>query len=151
MEQNDSSLFSLEFDHQVSAYVTESAKWSKFLAIVWFVLCGLMAIFAMFAGSLLASSASLMGGVSGGIGAYMGGFITVIYLVMAVITFIPNLFRYQFAVKALRAIRNNDQQTLVESLSKLKSYNKYWGILTIIILAFYILIFVFTILGSLMR
>lgn len=150
MEQNDASLFSLEFDHQASAYITESAKWSKFLAIVWFILCGLMVIVALFAGSFMAS-AGLMGGIGGASSAYMGGIITAVYLVIAAIQLVPNIFRYQFAVKALKAIRNNDQQALVESLGKLKAYNKYWGILTIIVLAFYALLLIFGILGAMMR
>jgi uncharacterized membrane protein len=149
MEQSNESLFGLEFDHQAAAYITESAKWSRFMSIVWFILCGLFIIFAIFAGSMIASLGSSM---TGGIyGAGMGGFVTALYLVLAAIQLVPNIFRYQFATKALQAIRNSDQSLLNESLGKLKTYNKYWGIVTIIILSIYILAFLFGILGALMR
>lgn len=148
MEQTNDNLFGLEFDHQAAAYITETAKWSKFMSIVWFILCGLFIIFAVFAGNMIASLSSGMTGLSG---AGMGGFVTVVYLVLAAIQLVPNIFRYQFANKALQAIRNNDQPLLNESLGKLKTYNKYWGIVTIVILSIYVLAFLFGILGALMR
>jgi hypothetical protein len=152
MEQTNESLFSLEFDQQAASYITESAKWSRFLAIVSFVVCGLFVIFAIFAGSLIANLYSSMPSYgASGLAAGMGGLLTAVYLVIAAIITIPNVFRYQFATKALRAIRNNDQALLNESLGKLKTYNKYWGILTIIIISFYVLIFLFAILGAAMR
>jgi hypothetical protein len=122
------------------------------MAIVWFILCGLFVLFALFAGSLIASlySNTLYGNASG-LGAGVGGAMIVIYLIFAAIQVIPNIFRYQFATKALRAIRNNDQALLNESLGKLKTYNKYWGIVTIIILSIYVLIFLFAVLGTAMR
>ena len=149
MEQSNESLFALEFDQQAASYITESDKWSRFLAIVWFILCGLFILFALFAGSLIASLYNNT--LYGGAGAGLGGMMVVIYLIFAAIQVIPNIFRYQFATKALRAIRTNDQALLNESLGKLKTYNKYWGILTIIILSIYVLIFLFAILGTAMR
>lgn len=142
MEQQQSSenLFSLEFDQQAASYITETAKWSRFLSIVSFIVCGLFILIAIFAGSMIASFGAATPGFSA---AGLGGFVTVIYLIFAAIWLIPNIFRYQFAVKALQAIRNNDQALLNESFGKLKTYNKYWGILTIIILGFYALIFLF--------
>lgn len=148
-QQTNESLFGLEFDHQAAAYITESAKWSRFMSIVWFILCGLIIVIAIFAGSLIAS---VGGGFSSGFSsAGLGGFVTVIYLVIAAIQLIPNIFRYQFATKALQAIRNSDQALLNESLGKLKTYNKYWGILTIIIISFYVLAFLFGIMAGAMR
>ncbi|AXY78273.1 hypothetical protein D3H65_31635 [Paraflavitalea soli] len=149
MEQSNESLFALEFDHQAASYITESAKWSRFLAIVWFIICGLFVLFALFAGSLIASLYSNT--LYGGAGAGIGGMMIVIYLILAAIQVVPNIFRYQFATKALRAIRTNDQALLNESLGKLKTYNKYWGVVTIIILSIYVLIFLFAILAGTMR
>ena len=150
MEQTNENLFGLEFDQQAASYITETAKWSRFLSIVSFVFLGLFILGILFAGSLIIST--LSGGMSyDSAGSSFGGLIISIYLVIAVILTIPNIFRYQFATKALRAIRNNDQTLLNESLGKLKTYNKYWGILTIIIISFYVLIFLFAVLGAAMR
>jgi len=142
MEQKDESLFALEFDHQASAYIVQSAKWSKFMSIVWFVLCGLIVLASFFIGSLLNASANTARVDR----AYSAGYqigIILCYIIMAAILLVPNILRYQFAVKALRAVRDSDQQSLNDSLRKLGTYNKYWGILTIIVLAIYILAFLF--------
>ncbi|WP_315822004.1 hypothetical protein [Paraflavitalea speifideaquila] len=72
-------------------------------------------------------------------------------MIIVAIQLIPNIFRYQFATKALKAIRNNDQVLLNESLGKLKLYNKYWGIVIIVIIAFYVLAFLLQLLASLGR
>jgi hypothetical protein len=137
MEQSNESLFGLEFDHQAAAYITETAKWSRFLAIVWFILCGLTILGAIFAGRIIASSMSA--GFGGGYSA-LGGIIATVYVVLAVIQLIPNIFRFQFATKALQAIRNSDQALLNESLGKLKLYNKYWGIVTIVLISIWVLL-----------
>lgn len=151
MEQTNESLFALEFDQQAASYISESAKWSRFLAIVSFVFLGLFILGILFAGSFIMSTLSGGSMSYGSAGSGLGGLIIFIYLVIAVVLTIPNIFRYQFATKALRAIRNNDQALLNESLGKLKTYNKYWGILTIIIISFYVLIFLFALLGVAMR
>ena len=49
-------LFDLQVDQQSISYLGEIARWAKFLSIVGFVVCGVMIIFALFAGSILSFS-----------------------------------------------------------------------------------------------
>ena len=132
-----SSLFELQLDHEGMGFLAETAKWAKFLAIVGFVFSGLIVIMAFFIGNLLSSLAPL-GGV------YMSSFGvlgTVIYLIVAALIFFPNLFLFNFSRKMQAALRNTDQTSLNASLGSLKSKYKFMGILTIVILSIYLLLF----------
>jgi len=147
MEQNTSNLFELQIDHQSNAYLKETAKWAKFLAIVGFVVCGLIALAGIFAGTVLSAT---MGQFGGGYGASFGIMATVMYLIMAVVYFFPCLFLFRFATRMQVVLQNNDQPNLSVALSNLKSYFKFIGILTLIALAFFALFFFFGIAGAAM-
>jgi hypothetical protein len=153
MEQPSTSLLDLQIDQPCAAYLLEAAKWNRFLAIVWFVLCGLMAIFSFFAGSMIADIYGNMPGMGDSMQMMAGGggiIVTIFYLLMTAVCLIPNFWRYRFSVQAIAAVRSNDQVQLNLSLNNFRKYSKYWGILTIIIIALYLLIFVFAIIGGVM-
>jgi len=57
------------------------------------------------------------------------------------------LYHYRFSVKTQQALRANDEPLLTEAFSNLKSYYKFYGIFTAIVLGFYVLIFVFAGIG----
>jgi hypothetical protein len=137
-ESNQSSLFELSIDHESHSHLSETARWAKFLAIVGFVTCGLIAILSFFMGSILAST-TLTPYSTSGLGIVGGAFITILYLVIAVIYFFPCLFLYNFSVRLRAALRSNDQVKLNQSLKSQKTLFKYVGIMTIIILSFYAL------------
>ena len=133
MDSNNQNLFDLQIDQPVSNYLSESAKWAKFLAIVGFVFCGLFAVLALFAGSFTSTAFGSLGGSAG----MSGIFVILIYLGIAALYFFPCLFLFHFANKMQRALRQNDQGSLTDSFRNLKSCYKFLGILMIVILAFY--------------
>ena len=142
-EQNqDTSLFGFGIDQSSRAHLSEAAKWARFLAIVGFVMCGLIVVIAIFAGSYLAtmansyndeyrSSAALTGG--------MGAFIAIFYIGFAILFFFPCLFLFRFATRMKAALNTNDQPTLNTSFQNLKIMFRYVGILAIVMLSFYAL------------
>lgn len=142
-EQNqDTSLFGFGLDQSARAHLSEAAKWAKFLAIVGFVMCGLIVVIAFFVGSFLAmmtnsyndgysSTARLTGG--------MGAVVTIFYIGIAILFFFPYLFLFRFATRMKTALNTNDQLTLNTSFQNLKIMFRYVGILTIIMLSFYAL------------
>ena len=140
MEQSN-NLFELHVDHNGSSFLREIAKWSKFLAIVGFVMIGILLLAIVFAGSTMAT---LMSGTAYG---DAGGIVGVIYIsvvgAMMLIYFFPCLYLFRFATKMQVALRNNDQDTLNASFENLKSCFKFMGIFMIIVLSIYALIFVF--------
>ncbi|MET0243960.1 MAG: DUF5362 family protein [Flavitalea sp.] len=139
MEQQD-SLFELQVDHQSTAFLRETAKWAKFLAIVGFIFIGLIVIVVVFAGSMLGAAMSTAYGTAG---SAVGSFQVILLVAMVLIYFFPTLFLYRFASRMQVALRNNDQVTLNSSFESLKSCFKFMGILMIIILSFYALALVF--------
>jgi preprotein translocase subunit SecG len=146
MDQQNSNLFDLQVDHLVSGYLSEAAKWAKFLAIMGFIFCLLMILVGLFAGTLMGMMGSMMGG-----GAYstMGaGFLTFIYLILAAIYFFPCLYLYRFASQAQHAIKNNEQNKFQGSFKNLKACFKFVGILFIILICVYILAFFGFLVGS---
>lgn len=133
-------LFELQVDQQSVSYLGETARWAKFLSIVGFVLCGLMIIVALFAGSILTTFAKFSSRdaltSSMGLG---GAFVSLIYIVVALLYFFPCLYLFNFSGKMQTALRNNDQTHLNASFGSLKSCFKFVGILTIVFLSFYLL------------
>ena len=142
VQNQETSLFGFGIDQSSRAHLSEAAKWAKFLAIVGFVMCGLIVVMAIFFGSFLAtmsssfndesrSSAALTGG--------MGAFVAIFYIGIAILFFFPYLFLFRFATRMKAALNTNDQLTLNTSFQNLKIMFRYVGILTIVMLSFYAL------------
>ncbi len=116
-----------------------AAKWAKFIAIVGFIICGIMAVFCCFLGPLMSfltsfSPTPMPPGVSA-VFAVMG---VILFIINAVI-FLINLYLYQFASRSLNAIKINDTELMERSIHRLQSFFKAVGIVVIVYLAFYIL------------
>jgi uncharacterized membrane protein len=147
MEQ-PSNLFELHLDQQSLNYLNEAARWARFLSIVGFITSGLMIIFGVFFASALST---IMSGMSSESGFAMmgGGFLSFMYIFLALIIFFPSLYLFNFSSKMRRAFQNNDQQVLSDSLKSLKSFFKFYGIFTVIILSFYVLAIIAGVIGAL--
>ena len=147
-EQNqETSLFGFGIDQSSRAHLAEAAKWAKFLAIVGFVMCGLIIVLSFFIGALFSTSMSRYGD-SAAFGNGFGIIMTIVYLSFGVLYFFPCLFLFRFANNMIVALNSNEQITLNRSFQNLKIMFRYVGILTIIVLALYIIVFVFGILGA---
>lgn len=139
----------LQISPLAQSYLTESARWSKFLAIIGFISCGLMVILAFFIPAFLTqlppynTSAQLSGVLKIGM--------TIVYLLLALLFFFPCFYLYKFSVKMQAAVKAENQENFDESLMNLKSVFKFYGIFTIIILSFYALAFIIGIIAAAMR
>jgi hypothetical protein len=129
---------------EAQTYLRESGKWANFLGIVGFVLCGFIVIGALFAGAMMATMTKLApaAGPAGVFASMGGGFIAVIYLLIALVYFFFSLYLYQFGSKIKKGVMFADTEGVTTALGKLKSFFKLWGILTIVVLCLYALIFV---------
>jgi len=136
------NLFELQVDQQSIGYLSETARWAKFLSIVGFVVCGLMVIFSLFFSSIM-STISKMGNGNDSFGAStmaIGNYaFSIVYIIIALLYFFPCLYLFNFSSKMQTALRNNDQLNLNAALGNLKSCFKFVGILTIVVLSFYLL------------
>lgn len=141
METNQNLLNSdLQIDPTGHAYLAETAKWGNFLSIVGFILSGIIAIIALFAGTFFTTLSNQYGTGGSLIGA---GFVTFFYLLFAAVYFFMSFFLYRFSTKMKMALYTNDQQTLNSSFLNLKNLYKMMGILTIIYLCLVALLLVF--------
>lgn len=128
------------------AFLKETAKWGYFLSILGFIGIGFMVIIALFAGAIFST---LPGGDYGYSGIMSGAFFTIFYLLFALLYFFPVLYLYKFSSKMKQAINQNNTQELNASLGYLKSHYKFIGILTIVMLSIYALIFIVGLVGGL--
>ena len=142
MEQPASSnLFDLSIDQQASGYLRETAKWAKFLAVLGFIACGLFFLVAVISWITGTSMTTFRSFSSDETQRVSGAFSIILMLICTLIYFLPYLYLFNFASKMQVALRNNDQQMLEQSFRNLKSCFKYVGILTIIVIAFFVVIF----------
>lgn len=136
--ENSSSFESfdgLQVDGVIKDYFVQSAKWSKFLGVVGFVMTGFMVIasFGMFA------LGAKLGGLPGlPISPALFG---IIYLGVSAIMFFNSLYLFNFGTKMLRAGESNSKENFEQAAKNLKSWFRLSGILAIIGLSFYALAF----------
>jgi len=133
---------------EIKGYLLETAKWGKFLSIVGFVGIGFMILGGIFFSTIMANLGA-MGGEEFGAAALMGtGFMSAIYIVIALIYFFPCLYLYRFSTKIKTALNHNDEAFLTEAFKNLKSIFKFMGIFTAVILGFYAFMIVLGLLGG---
>lgn len=135
METNQTNLFELQVDELSSGYLKETAKWAKFLAILGFIGCGLLVLGGI--ALVFTMSAASMGGVAFG-GMYSSAF-SLIYLALAALYFFPCFYLYRFASSMQQALQAGEAIQLQTSFRNLKSCFRFIGILTIILIAVYLL------------
>lgn len=129
-------------------FLSETAKWTKFLAILGFIGCGLMAIAAFFLPFLMSFMPTDEMMPMGGMGRGFGIFMTILYLGISLLLLIPCLYLYRFSTKMKLALLQSDNETLDLSFGNIKSFFKFYGIMTIITLSFYVLVIILSIVGA---
>lgn len=131
-------------------FLIETAKWAKYLSILGFISCGFMAIAAFslpFLMNMMPGNEMMPMG-SNAMVKGMSGMLTVIYLGFALLLLMPCLYLYRFSTKMKIALLQTDTALLDTSFGNLKSFFKFYGIMTIVIFSIYALIFVFAIIGG---
>ena len=133
----------LVIDWRSKEFLKETAKWTKFLAILGFVGIGLMVLGSLV---MLFAPSSLMSNGDFPFGGKI--FMMLLYLAFAVLYYFPISYLYQFSENAKKAIENNDNNAIRDAFEFLKSHYKFMGILTIILLAFYAIIIFIGLIGA---
>lgn len=125
-------------------FLTQTARWGRFLAIVGFVFTGLFLLGLLIGGSAMTDVYAQVPGMGGA-----GSFILVIYFIMLGIMIVPLFYLYNFSTKMKTALLNDNQTVLNDAFENQKSLYKFYGVFMAIMLGIYALIFVFAILGGL--
>ena len=133
----------LIIDWRSKEFLKETAKWTKFLAILGFVGIGLMVLGSLV---MLFVPSSLMSNGDFPFGGKI--FMMLLYLAFAVLYYFPISYLYQFSENTKKAIENNDNNAIRDAFEFLKSHYKFMGILTIILLSFYAIIIFIGLIGA---
>ncbi|HYF29790.1 MAG TPA: DUF5362 family protein [Chitinophagaceae bacterium] len=151
MEQKTSNLFDLQVDPQSQNYLSETAKWAKFISIIGFIFCGLLTVVLLisaFAGTSYFEGWGIEAGSSSG---QLGASEIIILVVMIMVIFLTYLYLFRFAARMQTALRSNDQASLTAAFGNLKTCYRIVGIITIVFLSLYILGIVLKIINETMN
>ena len=143
----------IEIGQESLGYLNTTRKWTMFFAILGFVFLGVMLIVGLFFGSLISTFTSRISAMSGmegmegmqtakAVGGFAGIMMFIVMLIIVVIYFFPLLYLFRFSKHTKNAVANLDANEMHMGFKNLKSFWRYIGILTIIILVIYILIFI---------
>ena len=141
---------SLVINADNARYLRETGRWAKFLAVLGFIFCGLIALFGFFFTSMMTTLSRMQapGTESLGVLNNFGGFFAGLYIGFALLYFFPCLYLFRFADHMKIALLEQNQARLDSSFANLKSMFKFLGILILVVLGFYALIFLFAILAG---
>jgi len=112
------------------------------LAIISFIFVGLMGV-----GSLIA----LIGALVTGFGPLM--LMALVYVVLTVVMVFPGLYLIRYAMSIEKGLGSNSQTEFEIAIENLKSFFKFMGIYTIVVISLYIIMMIvgFSTAGSMMR
>ena len=135
MEEKDLQLLEAAKEHVIS-----TGKWMKFLAIlgcigaVFMILCGICVM--AFSGVMDFGFYPVPGG------SFITIFMGIFYLIMAGLYIYPIICLLRASKAAQMAVEMNSNEQMVEFLSNNKSFWKFCGILTIVMLALSVLMLI---------
>lgn len=110
-----------------------SAKWAYFLSILGFVIIGLLVFFSLL----------MLFATSGKFNLVFRVGLFVLYMLVAVLYFLPIRFLYQFSEGTKRALHREDSQEIGDALQNLGKHYRFLGLFAIAFLAMYALFFIF--------
>jgi len=150
MEHFDLLNNELQVTPPVQSYLTEAAKWGKFLAIVGFIFCGLTVLSSLFMPSYI-NSAQQYNSLSPAALSTLKVSMTLLFLLSGVLLFFPCLYLFRFSVKMQQAMSGVSQENFEESTKNLKSMFKFYAILVIVTLSLYAILIIVGLLAAAMR
>jgi hypothetical protein len=143
MQNAITELEQLTITSAAKGFLTETAKWCKFLSILSFVGLGLLLLSSFFINTIYSSmpQATTMP-------FNLGIAMTIVYLSIIAIYIFPIYYLYQFSIQLKKALISKDDETLANAFEMLKSHYKFVGVFTIIMLSIYILAGVVGLMGA---
>jgi hypothetical protein len=143
--QEEEEVDALWISEDIRSYIYDTAKWTKFLSVVGFVFSAMIALSAFGTAAFLSTLAKVSpGNPMVQIGSTV---LTVVYLLIALLQFYPSFLLFKFSTSATQAVLYADQPSLAVAMAKMKSFFKFWGVITIVFISFYILMMITVILG----
>lgn len=149
-----SNLFDLNVDAEISGYLSETARWGRFLAIFGLISVGFMILFGLLMNFMppLRSERSIFGeqvaesyNTDSAVTATIG---MVFYVGFGILSIFPYVMLLKFSNRVKLALQSSDQAVFASAFANLKSLFKFVGVLTIITLVFVVLAIIILVIGS---
>jgi hypothetical protein len=113
-------------------YLREASPWLRFIGILGFIGCGVLAL----GGIVFTALVILVSDLAGEFGGVLwGSFIGVLYLVLGLLSFFPAKFSYAFGSKIHHYTLSSADKDLEDAFKNNRSLWKFFGILAIVYLA----------------
>jgi hypothetical protein len=135
-ESNVSPNDQLVFTDTIKEYLIEISKWVKFFAILGVIGIGLMVIAAL---SMIVVGTAFSS-FTGGRAIFPVGLFSVVYLLIALLYAFPVYYLFKTSSGLKQGIKTNNQGLFTSGFENFKSFHKFLGIMTIIVLSIYIVI-----------
>ena len=143
--KQEPTIFQLGIDEVSKAYLSETSRWGKFLAILAFIAIGLLIIAGIFMGALITTMGqSQLASTSGPV-------LTIVYLVMGILYIYPAWSLYKYSKLMKTSLNTSDQEQFNNALRHLKNIFKFLGILSIITLVLYGIVFLFGLIAAIVN
>lgn len=117
----------LHVSQDVKQNLLTTAKWTRFMAIISFVFCGLLGIASLF---------MLIGTLSSGNSLLM--YVTFLYIALTVVMIFPGLYLIRFTTGIEQAFHSDKQVEFEYGIQNMKSFFKFTGIYAIVTIVLYI-------------
>ena len=131
---------------EAEAYMREAGKWANFLGSAGFVFSVLTIVSAFSVGSVVGKLQQTYG--TGLDAKALSSGLSFMYFLFGVLIFIPSLYLYQFGGALKKGFEYGDQVNLNLAFQKLKSYFRFFGILIISFIVFYLMVLIGTLAKS---
>lgn len=106
----------------------QTKPWVRFLSVLGFVLCGFMVLAGVF---------SVFAGLTSGQGQMLAA--GLLYVLMTILYFVPSMLLGQFATAIGKLGQSGTEDDLQEAMERQKSFWKFVGIMTLVVMGLYLL------------
>lgn len=131
---------------EAERFLREAGKWANFMGSAGFVFSILTVISAFSVGSVVGKLQQTYGTALDPKALSSG--LSFMYFLFGVLIFIPSLYLYQFGGALKQGFDYGDQVNINLAFQKLKSYFRFFGILIISFIVFYLLVLIGTLAGG---
>lgn len=146
MQSPITQLEQLVVNSKSKSFLREIARWTFFFAILGFISIAFLIVGAII---ILTVYAPLLNMVAQQQGLpNLGLPLAIIYVVSALLYFMPVWYLFKFSSKMKLALATKNDDVLADAFENLKSHFKFIGVLTIIIISLYVLLFVFSLVAG---
>ena len=131
---------------EIRSYIYETAKWTRFLSIVGLVFAAFLALMALSANGLMETMTAVA--PSSPLVKLGTAFLTVYFLCISLMLFYPSFLLFKYSNAANTAVLYADQENFTLAMKKMKSVFKFWGVVTIVILAINVISVLLTVIAK---